>query len=196
VIAVSDTSPLNYLILIGSIELLPQLFDRIYIPQAVINEMEHERTPAEARRSAASAVELNIGEVRYTRVGLREEIIRMSDTVLEAAEPIVTLTPAAVKQVKFLIEKQNRSAQCLRIAVKGGGCSGLSYVMNLEPAPTDRDLVFEVEGLTVIVDPKSARFIGGLNLDYSVKNLLEGGWRFSNPNAQRSCGCGTSFTPK
>jgi iron-sulfur cluster assembly protein len=48
----------------------------------------------------------------------------------------------------------------------------------------------------VIVDPKSARFICGLNLDYTVKNLLEGGWKFSNPNAQRSCGCGTSFTPK
>ena len=120
----------------------------------------------------------------------------MSDTVLEAAEPIVTLTPAAVRQVKFLIEKQNGAKQCLRIAVKGGGCSGLSYVMNLEVAPGDRDQVFESDGLTVLVDAKSARFITGLNLDYSIKNLLEGGWRFSNPNAQRSCGCGTSFTPK
>jgi iron-sulfur cluster assembly protein len=120
----------------------------------------------------------------------------MSDTVLEATEPMVTLTPAAVKQVRFLIEKQNRGPLCLRIAVKGGGCSGLSYVMNLEPAPGERDTVLEIDGLRVIVDPKSARFISGLNLDYTVKNLLEGGWKFSNPNAQRSCGCGTSFTPK
>ena len=120
----------------------------------------------------------------------------MSDTVLEAADPIVTLTPSAVKQVKFLIDKQNCTKQCLRIAVKGGGCSGLSYVMNLEEAPGDRDEVFEIDGLTVLVDAKSARFITGLKLDYSIKNLLEGGWRFSNPNAQRSCGCGTSFTPK
>jgi len=120
----------------------------------------------------------------------------MSEAVLEAAEPIVTLTPAAVKQVNYLIEKQNRGRQCLRIAVKGGGCSGLSYVMNLEPAPRERDTVIDIEGLTVIIDPKSARFISGLNLDYTVKNLLEGGWKFSNPNAQRSCGCGTSFTPK
>ena len=120
----------------------------------------------------------------------------MSDTVLEAAEPIVTLTPSAVKQVNFLIEKQNRLKPCLRIAVKGGGCSGLSYVMNLEAAPAERDLVFNIDGLKVLVDSKSAQFINGLNLDYSVKNLLEGGWRFNNPNAQRSCGCGTSFTPK
>jgi len=120
----------------------------------------------------------------------------MSDAVLEAVEPIVTLTPAAVKQVRFLIDKQNGTKRCLRIAVKGGGCSGLSYVMNLEEEPTSRDTVLEVDGLTVVIDPKSAQFISGLNLDYSIKNLLEGGWRFSNPNAQRSCGCGTSFTPK
>lgn len=120
----------------------------------------------------------------------------MSDAVLEAAEPIVTLTPAAVKQVKFLMDKQQGTKPCLRIAVKGGGCSGLSYVMNLEEAPGERDMVFRIDDLTVLVDVKSARFISGLNLDYSIKNLLEGGWRFSNPNAQRSCGCGTSFTPK
>jgi iron-sulfur cluster assembly protein len=120
----------------------------------------------------------------------------MSEALLEATEAIVTLTPAAVKQVNYLIEKQNRGRQCLRIAVKGGGCSGLSYVMNLEPAPGERDTVLEIDGLIVIIDPKSARFISGLNLDYTVKNLLEGGWKFSNPNAQRSCGCGTSFTPK
>src|SRR5947207_9475484 len=120
----------------------------------------------------------------------------MSAAVLEAAEPIVTPTPAAVKQVKFLIEKQQGLKPCLRIAVKGGGCCGLSYVMNLEEAPGERDTVFRIEDLTVLVDAKSARFVTGLNLDYSIKNLLEGGWKFSNPNAQRSCGCGTSFTPK
>ena len=120
----------------------------------------------------------------------------MSETVLEAAESIVTLTSAAVKQVNYLIQKQGGSKRCLRIAVKGGGCSGLSYVMNLEEAPGGRDQVSEIDGLTVLVDAKSAAFITGLNLDYSVKNLLEGGWKFSNPNAQRSCGCGTSFTPR
>ena len=110
----------------------------------------------------------------------------MSDTVMEATEQIVTLTPSALKQVRFLIEKQNRGDLCLRIGVKGGGCSWLSYVMSLEEAPTARDHVFTIDGLTVLVDKKSAQFVSGLNLDYSVKNLLEGGWKYSNPNAQRS----------
>jgi iron-sulfur cluster assembly protein len=68
--------------------------------------------------------------------------------------------------------------------------------MRFEEAPTERDLVFEQDGVTLFVDKKSARFLDGVQLDYSIKNLLEGGWRWSNPNASRSCGCGTSFTPK
>ena len=120
----------------------------------------------------------------------------MSDTIVEAAEPVVTLTAAAVRQVNYLIEKQKSGRKCLRIAVKGGGCSGLSYVLNLDEAATDRDHVLQADGVSVLIDKKSARFISGLTLDYSVKNLLEGGWIFQNPNAQRSCGCGTSFTPK
>lgn len=121
----------------------------------------------------------------------------MSDTLVrEAVEPIVTITPDAIKQVRYLIGKQGNPNLCLRVGVKGGGCSGLSYTMNLEETPTERDFVFEVEGLRVFVDKKSAKFIEGMTLDYTVKNLLEGGWKWSNPNAARSCGCGTSFTPK
>jgi iron-sulfur cluster assembly protein len=120
----------------------------------------------------------------------------MSELVLDPATPVITLTPAAVQQVKLLIQKRGNAKLCLRVGVKGGGCSGLSYVMNLEENPTERDLVYEIDGLKVMVDKKSARFIQGIVLDYTVKNLLEGGWKFTNPNAQRSCGCGTSFTPK
>ena len=80
--------------------------------------------------------------------------------------------------------------------MKGGGCSGLSYVINLEAEPRENDNVFVTEGIRVFIDPKSARFIEGTTLDYSLKNLLEGGWVFTNPNAGRTCGCGTSFTPK
>ncbi len=69
-------------------------------------------------------------------------------------------------------------------------------MLNLDEAPTERDHVLDAGGLNVLVDRKSAQFIDGLTLDYSTKNLLEGGWSFQNPNAQRSCGCGTSFTPK
>ena len=108
----------------------------------------------------------------------------------------VTITQAAVKQIRFLMSKKGGDNLSLRIGVKGGGCSGLSYVMNIEESPTPKDRVFEIEGLSVFIDSKSLQFIDGLELDYTTKNLLEGGWKFTNPNAQRSCGCGTSFTPK
>jgi iron-sulfur cluster assembly protein len=117
-------------------------------------------------------------------------------TVDTTATAILDITPAAARQVQFLIQKRGDPALGLRVGVKGGGCSGLSYVMNLEPAPRENDLTFELEGIRVFVDPKSARFLEGTTLDYSIKNLLEGGWVWTNPNAGRTCGCGTSFTPK
>ena len=125
----------------------------------------------------------------------------MSDTaVLEpttetAANP-VHLTPAAVAQVKRLRAKKGDNALKLRVGVKGGGCSGLSYVLALEEAPRATDAAYDVDGVTVLVDTKSAQFISGMTLDYSTANLLEGGWKYLNPNVQKSCGCGTSFTPK
>ena len=125
----------------------------------------------------------------------------MSDTaVLEpitetSAHPVL-LTPAAVAQVKRMRAKKGDDALKLRVGVKGGGCSGLSYVLALEDAPRATDTVYDVDGVTVLVDPKSAQFISGMTLDYSTANLLEGGWKYINPNVQKSCGCGTSFTPK
>lgn len=110
--------------------------------------------------------------------------------------PVVELTAAAIKQVRYLINKKGDPNLGLRLGVKGGGCSGLSYTLGLEPEPRDSDVVWDAEGVRVFVDPKSARFLAGTTLDFSVKNLLEGGWVFSNPNASRSCGCGTSFTPR
>lgn len=118
----------------------------------------------------------------------------MSEVVLD--KPIVNLTPAAVARVKALIAKQGDPELGLRLGVKGGGCSGLSYTMSLDKTPTDRDYVYEIDGLKVMIDRRSARFLEGASLDYNVLNLLEGGWKWSNPNAQRSCGCGTSFAPK
>jgi iron-sulfur cluster assembly protein len=123
----------------------------------------------------------------------------MNETILSALDPelpLVTITPAAVKQIKRLREKKGDERLGLRLGVKGGGCSGLSYVMRFEESASDKDTVYEVDGVTVMIDPKSARFIGGITLDYSTANLLEGGWKFINPNAAKSCGCGTSFTPK
>ncbi|MBC7528244.1 MAG: iron-sulfur cluster assembly accessory protein [Chthonomonadaceae bacterium] len=118
------------------------------------------------------------------------------DRNIETTPSIVTLTPAAISQVRYLLQKKGNPALGLRLGVKGGGCSGLSYVMNLEENPTEKDHTYEVEGVRVFVDKKSATFLEGVTLDYSTRNLLEGGWVWSNPNAARGCGCGTSFTPK
>jgi len=114
----------------------------------------------------------------------------------ETAAPAIIVTPAAIKQVNRLIAKKDGAAPYLRIGVKGGGCSGLSYVIRLEEQPNDNDFAYEFDGLKTLVDPRSAQFIDGLTLDYSLANLLEGGWKFENPNAAKSCGCGTSFTPR
>ncbi len=119
-----------------------------------------------------------------------------TNTLELPTQQIVTLTPAAVKQVKRLIEKRGDASLGLRIGVKGGGCSGLSYLMGLEAAPRETDVVYYADGVQVMIDSKSARFVQGVILDYSLANLLEGGWKWTNPNAAKSCGCGTSFTPK
>ena len=118
------------------------------------------------------------------------------ESIIETAQHPVTLTPSAVAQVRRLIAKKGDDSLKLRVGVKGGGCSGLSYVLGLEPAPRPTDTVYDAGGITVMVDPKSAGFISGMTLDYSTANLLEGGWKYLNPNVQKSCGCGTSFTPK
>jgi iron-sulfur cluster assembly protein len=122
--------------------------------------------------------------------------IAILEPTIETSTYPVTLTQSAVAQVRRLIAKKGDYTLKLRVGVKGGGCSGLSYILGLEEAPRPNDTVYEVDGLTVMVDPKSAQFISGMTLDYSTANLLEGGWKYLNPNVQKSCGCGTSFTPK
>ena len=130
-----------------------------------------------------------------TTLKRNSEMMKTIETT-EIISNIVTLTPAAISQVRYLLQKKGNPALGLRLGVKGGGCSGLSYVMNLEENPTEKDHTYEVEGVQVFDDKKSATFLEGVTLDYSTRNLLEGGWVWSNPNAARGCGCGTSFTPK
>ncbi len=105
----------------------------------------------------------------------------------------ITLTETAIKEVKRVLETQQKPDGGLRIGVKGGGCSGLSYNMAVEDQPQPSDQVFEFDGVKVFCDPKSYLFVNGLVLDYST-DLLNGGFRFSNPNATKTCGCGTSFS--
>ena len=114
-----------------------------------------------------------------------------------SGEAIVTLTTGAIKQVKRQQEKQGKSGAFLRLGVRGGGCSGLSYVIDTEDEPdTEFDLTYEQDGVKIVVDRKSALFLRGSTLDYNIRNLMEGGFVFDNPQAVRSCGCGTSFTAK
>ncbi len=107
----------------------------------------------------------------------------------------VRLTPAAIQRVRQLLAKQAKQNLKFRVGVKGGGCSGLSYTMTLDDASRDGDIVYNQEDIVVVVDPKSAKFLEDVVLDFSLANLLEGGWKWTNPHAARSCGCGTSFTP-
>ena len=107
---------------------------------------------------------------------------------------MITLTPAATQHVKKLIEQEQKPNLGLRIGVKGGGCSGMTYVLSIDEAsPKQYDSVFEQDGIKVIVDAKSQLYLDGTTIDYKG-NLMGGGFEFENPLAKKSCGCGTSFS--
>jgi iron-sulfur cluster assembly accessory protein len=104
--------------------------------------------------------------------------------------PPITLTPKAVEMVRKAINDENMSGHGLRIAVAGGGCSGLQYVLDFCDAQRAGDTVFSVDGLTVYIDLASAHFLKGTEIDY-LDGEEGSGFKFNNPNPMRSCcGCG------
>jgi len=105
----------------------------------------------------------------------------------------ITVTPTAINQIKALLASQQKGDWGVRVGVKGGGCSGLSYTMDLAEAPTDDDKVFDFEGVKVFCDKKSYFYLNGLTLDF-LDALMGGGFKFINPNATATCGCGSSFS--
>ena len=106
----------------------------------------------------------------------------------------VALSEAATQQVKQLKTDQNLpDTVFLRMGVRGGGCSGMSYVLEFDSEKGPHDKEFEIDGVKVVVDKKSYLYLNGTTLDY-VKQGLTGGFTFVNPNAKSSCGCGTSFS--
>ena len=105
---------------------------------------------------------------------------------------MVNVTPQAAEEVKRLIEKQSEPEVSLRVAVKGGGCSGLSYALGFDKKQ-EGDNVFETAGIKIFVDAKSNLYLDGTTLDF-VDGLEGRGFKFINPNAQKSCGCGESFS--
>jgi iron-sulfur cluster assembly accessory protein len=107
-------------------------------------------------------------------------------------ERLVKVTENASHKLRSLLEKQGRPAGALRVAVIGGGCSGLQYKMDLVDGPANRDIMVESSNVRVVVDPKSALFVSGSLLDFS-DDLQKGGFKVTNPNAVAHCSCGESF---
>ena len=107
--------------------------------------------------------------------------------------PDIRLTPKAIEMAKKAIERRAQPTEGLRLGVRGGGCSGVSYAIEFADKIRGRDHVFEFDGLKVVVDPKSLIYLRGSILDYEVK-LMQHGFKFRNPNEKSGCGCGESFT--
>ena len=110
-----------------------------------------------------------------------------------ATEEFIQITPAALKEARRLLEMEDKPNLFLRLGVSTGGCSGLSYSITFDDKPSELDREYDFDGLTVRIDLKDLMYLKGSKLDYSG-GLLGGGFKFNNPNAKRSCGCGTSFT--
>ncbi len=108
-------------------------------------------------------------------------------------ERLVKVTESASRKLTSLLEKQGRAHGALRVAVIGGGCSGLQYKMDLVDGPANRDIMVESQSVRVVVDPKSALFVSGSLLDFS-DDLQKGGFKVTNPNAVAHCSCGESFS--
>jgi iron-sulfur cluster assembly protein len=119
----------------------------------------------------------------------------MTADIASANGAKIHLTERAAQKIRALLEKEGVSPMQggLRVGVQGGGCSGLSYAMRLDAQPRDRDKIFEEHGARVFVDPKSLLYLDGTTLEYE-DTLMRQGFVFQNPNAVRSCGCGSSFT--
>ncbi len=108
-------------------------------------------------------------------------------------EKLVCVTESAANRLRQVLQKNGRTDGALRIAVIGGGCSGLQYKMDLTDGPRPRDILVHSQGVNVVVDPKSALFVSGSSLDYS-DDLQKGGFKVTNPNATAHCSCGESFS--
>jgi len=108
-------------------------------------------------------------------------------------EKLCRVTDAASIRLTSLLTKQGRPNGALRVAVIGGGCSGLQYKMDLVDGPVPRDILVPSKGVNIVIDPKSALFVSGSELDYS-DDLQKGGFKVTNPNAVAHCSCGESFS--
>lgn len=119
----------------------------------------------------------------------------MTDTKnnTETKIPELKLTKSAAEKIHSMMKRDEKEGHFLRIGVIPGGCAGLSYDMRFQKTPYDNDIILEQEGLKIVVNPESLALLKGIEIDY-VDTLKESGFQYRNPNAQSSCGCGTSFS--
>jgi iron-sulfur cluster assembly protein len=106
---------------------------------------------------------------------------------------MVHVTEKAAEQIRSIMQKEGLEGHGLRVAVVGGGCSGMSYKLNFEKAAEQGDKVYEEHGVKIFLDSKSVLFLNGTTLDFT-DGLNGTGFVFNNPNAKSSCGCGSSFS--
>ncbi|CAN8294422.1 unnamed protein product [Cochlearia groenlandica] len=135
---------------------------------------------------------VNLNRRNRNRLYVRSTSVPVAPA-MEGLKPAISLTDNALEHLNKMRSERSEDL-CLRIGVKQGGCSGMSYTMDFENRANARpdDSTIEYEGFTIVCDPKSMLFLYGMQLDYS-NALIGGGFSFSNPNATQTCGCGKSF---
>jgi iron-sulfur cluster assembly protein len=116
----------------------------------------------------------------------------MMETAVTTEEPLVVLTELAADKVREYMAEDGLTDGALRVSVLPGGCSGFEYGLNLDDAIREDDIVFSSQGVRMVVDPFSAQYLAGVHIDFT-SSFQGSGFKFENPNATGSCGCGTSF---
>jgi iron-sulfur cluster assembly accessory protein len=106
---------------------------------------------------------------------------------------ILTLTSSAAEKIKSMMARDDKEGAGLRLGVITGGCAGLSYDMRFAKTPYDNDVIVEEGGIRIFINPESVPFLKGIQID-NIDTLKESGFKYRNPNAASSCGCGTSFS--
>lgn len=115
------------------------------------------------------------------------------ENFIPSDENPISLTAAAVEAVKHAIKEEGEAGDSLRVSVVGGGCSGYQYNLDFEKSPREDDICMDFGGVSIIIDPISAGYLRGTVVDF-VSGLNGSGFKFNNPNAKRTCGCGSSFS--
>jgi iron-sulfur cluster assembly accessory protein len=139
-----------------------------------------------------------------TSIGSKKKSTSMADVMAQPGAVVglvdgnvpkeaVAMTDRAAKKILQLAEREGKTGQVLRVGIQGGGCSGLSYTFSFTNGPDSHDKAFAGFGATIVVDPKSMRFLGGTVLDWQ-ESLMKSGFVLKNPNEVKNCSCGESFS--